>query len=72
MANQIPVSSTLRIDFETGLNEKGVIVFKRRAFSNIRIEATADQLFSTAVAIASVQNYPMGEVTRVDTYSLIG
>ncbi|KRF51232.1 DUF1659 domain-containing protein [Peribacillus butanolivorans] len=72
MANQIPVSSTLRIDFETGLNEKGSIVFKRRSFSNIKVEATADQLFSAATAIASVQNYPMGEVTRVDTNSLIG
>ncbi|KQU13125.1 DUF1659 domain-containing protein [Peribacillus sp. NPDC060186] len=72
MANQIPVSSTLRIDFETGLNEKGAIVFKRRSFSNIKVEATADQLFSAATAIASVQNYPMGEVTRVDTNSLIG
>ncbi|KON70676.1 hypothetical protein AKG34_19145 [Peribacillus butanolivorans] len=71
MANQIPVSSTLRIDFETGLNEKGSIVFKRRSFSNIKVEATADQLFSAATAIASVQNYPMGEVTRVDTNSLI-
>ena len=72
MANQIPVSSTLRIDFETGLNEKGALVFKRRTFSNIKVEARADQLFSTAVAITSVQNYPMGEVTRVDMYSLIG
>ncbi|MCO0597796.1 DUF1659 domain-containing protein [Peribacillus butanolivorans] len=72
MANQIPVSSTLRIDFETGLNEKGSIIFKRRSFSNIKVEATADQLFSAATAIASVQNYPMGEVTRVDTNSLIG
>ncbi|MFE0503162.1 DUF1659 domain-containing protein [Peribacillus butanolivorans] len=72
MANQIPVSSTLRIDFETGLNEKGSIVFKRRSFSNIKVEATADQLFSAATAIASVQNYPVGEVTRVDTNSLIG
>ncbi|RRN73921.1 DUF1659 domain-containing protein [Peribacillus simplex] len=72
MANQIPVSSTLRIDFETGLNENGTLVFKRRSFSNIKVEATAEQLFSTAVAIASVQNYPMGEVTRVDTSSLIG
>ncbi|PEJ34236.1 hypothetical protein CN689_08820 [Peribacillus butanolivorans] len=72
MANQIPVSSTLRIDFETGLNEKGSIVFKRRSFSNIKVEATADQLFSAATAIASVQSYPMDEVTRVDTNSLIG
>ncbi|MCK1992140.1 DUF1659 domain-containing protein [Peribacillus muralis] len=72
MADQIPVSSTLRVDFETGINEKGSIAFKRRTFTNIRIEANADQLFLTAAAIASVQNYPMGEVTRVDTYSLIG
>ncbi|AOH56375.1 hypothetical protein ABE28_018570 [Peribacillus muralis] len=72
MADQIPVSSTLRIDFETGLTEKGDIAFKRRSFTNIKTEATAEQLFSTAVAISSVQNYPMSEVTRVDTYSLIG
>lgn len=72
MANQIPVSSTLRVDFETGLNEKGNIIFKRKSFTNIKTEATADQLFSTAAAIASVQNYPLGEVTRVDTYSLMG
>ncbi|WP_285767214.1 DUF1659 domain-containing protein [Peribacillus sp. SI8-4] len=72
MAKQIPVSSTLRMDFETGLNEKGTIAFKRRSFTNIKTEATADQLFSAAAAIASVQNFPLGEVTRVDTFSLIG
>ncbi|MFJ7637780.1 MULTISPECIES: DUF1659 domain-containing protein [unclassified Peribacillus] len=72
MANQIKLSTTLRLDFETGLNEKGEIVFKRKSFSNIKTNALVDQLSATAKAIASVQNYPMGEVNRVDTNAIIG
>ncbi|MGE7602391.1 DUF1659 domain-containing protein [Peribacillus sp. NPDC097675] len=72
MANQIKLSTTLRLDFETGLNEKGEIIFKRKSFSNIKSDALADQLSATSKAIASVQNYPMGEVTRVDTNAIIG
>lgn len=72
MANQIMLSTTLRLDFETGLNEKGEIAFKRKSFSNIKAEALVDQLSVVAKAIASVQNYPLGEVTRVDTKAIIG
>ena len=71
MAEQLIKSSTLRLEFEAGYNEKGEIIFKRKNFSNIKPEATAEQLTSIASAVASVQTYPLANVNRVDTHTLL-
>ncbi|WP_110926708.1 DUF1659 domain-containing protein [Bacillus massiliglaciei] len=71
MASQVILTSALRLDFEAGVNEKGEAVYKRKSFANIKTNATPDQLFATAGAIAGLQGYPLSEVSRQDTHALI-
>jgi hypothetical protein len=44
MAQATLVDSNLRLVFETGVNEKGEPIFKGKMYSNLKHEATADQL----------------------------
>ncbi|MDQ0217329.1 DUF1659 domain-containing protein [Peribacillus cavernae] len=71
MANQSLYASTLRVTYETGLNEKGEPQLKRKAFSNVKTSATADQLLQTAQSMANLQQFIVVEIARQDTASII-
>ncbi|CAH0345821.1 DUF1659 domain-containing protein [Bacillus sp. CECT 9360] len=71
MATQSLYASTLRITFETGLNEKGEPMLKRKAFSNVKTSATADQLLQTAQSLANLQMHTLVEIARQDTANII-
>jgi hypothetical protein len=71
MANQSLYASTLRVTFETGLNEKGEPMLKRKAFSNVKPSSTADQLFQSGQALATLQKHTLVEIARQDTASII-
>ncbi|SFC01886.1 Protein of unknown function [Bacillus sp. OV322] len=70
MANGVLYSSTLKLSFDTGMNEKGEAVLKRKSYANIKTQSAADELFSAAKLIASLQVYPLQEVVREDAASL--
>lgn len=70
MANQMLYASTLRLTFETGLNEKGEPQLKRKAFSNVKSDATADQLLQAAQSMANLQKHTLVEIARQDTASI--
>jgi hypothetical protein len=70
MANEILKSVSLRINFEAGLDEAGDVIEKRKTFSNIKNDATPDQLLSTAQTLAGLQVYPLGEVVRTNNSTL--
>lgn len=60
-------SSTLRLVFFDGEDEEtGKPVYKGKNF-NIRQEATAEQLYETAEAFASLQQRPLHNVVRNDS-----
>ena len=67
MANEIVNSSLIRIGYDAGLNEKGDAVIKRKSYANVTPQATPEQIFQTATAIASLQDLAVTEVTRQDT-----
>ncbi|MBD3106951.1 DUF1659 domain-containing protein [Bacillus sp. AGMB 02131] len=64
MANKTVDSKQLRLVFQTGVNDKGEPLEKRKAFNNIEISATVDQLYATAQAIASLQTFPLLKVEQ--------
>ncbi|OIK14522.1 DUF1659 domain-containing protein [Bacillus sp. MUM 13] len=70
MANGVLYSSTLKLSFDTGMNEKGEAVLKRKSYANIKTQSTAAELFSAAKLIASLQVNPLQEVVREDAASL--
>ncbi|MDY0394036.1 DUF1659 domain-containing protein [Virgibacillus halophilus] len=67
MAASEVMRSTLRLVFYDGEDEEtGKPVYKGKNF-NIRLEATAEQLYETAEAFAGLQQRPLYNVVRNDS-----
>lgn len=59
--------SKLRLVFEIGYHtETGEPIYKGKMFNKVRAGATAEQLYSVATALASLQKHPLYEVERRD------
>jgi len=71
MAQGLLESTKLRMIFETGLNEKGEPILKTKTFSNVKKEATVDQLFQAAQALAVLCNDPLNKVERDDSSAIV-
>ncbi|PLR75202.1 hypothetical protein CU633_22350 [Bacillus sp. V3-13] len=71
MAQAMLMESRLRLVFETGVNEKGEPVFKTKTYSNVKKEATPDQLHQTALALAGLCADPLSSVERSDSVDII-
>ncbi|TMN22107.1 DUF1659 domain-containing protein [Lentibacillus cibarius] len=48
----------------------GETIFKSKSFNNVKPEATADQLFTIAAALAELQERPLYNVERTDDYEI--
>jgi hypothetical protein len=65
------VDSNLRLIFETGLNEKGEPIFKGKMYSNLKHEATAEQIYQAARALGTLCKDPLYTVERSDRYDIM-
>ncbi|PPA70794.1 DUF1659 domain-containing protein [Jeotgalibacillus proteolyticus] len=57
----------LRLVFVDGLKEDGSPNIKRKTLSRIRLGASADELFITSRAFASLSSYSLMDTERVET-----
>lgn len=64
------VSSRLVLMFITGFTDEGDPIYKMKSFQNINTEATNEQLYETAVALASLQQHQLHLVERNNKYEL--
>jgi len=71
MARSLLQSSKLRLVFESGMDDKGKPVLKAKTFSNVKKEATTDQLFQAATAIAALCTDPLNKVERADSSEVL-
>ncbi len=72
MAEAMIMDSRLRLLFETGLNDKGEPIYKTKTYSNIRKDATAEQLSQAAKALGELTEYPLAGVERTDNFEIVG
>ena len=72
MAQGLLESTKLRIVFDAGIDNEGNPILKTRSFNNVKKEATADQLFQAAQAIAVLCNDELNKVERNDSSEIIG
>jgi hypothetical protein len=62
----------LKIGFENGIDpDTNRIIVKRKTFNNVKPDATPDQLYAVAEALASLQQLPLFEVERSDHAEII-
>ncbi|MFJ5624426.1 DUF1659 domain-containing protein [Peribacillus loiseleuriae] len=67
MANEILEAVTIRLEFETGLDEKGMPIMKRKSFSNVKTDAASDDILAAVEAIAGLQMHPLSKVAQIGT-----
>ncbi|MFB1082790.1 DUF1659 domain-containing protein [Jeotgalibacillus sp. JSM ZJ347] len=67
MANVKTDDIRIRLLFDAGLTEAGKPFTKRKTYSRIRLSASAEQMYNTSVALASLSSYPLIEIGHVET-----
>lgn len=70
MAEALLKSSRLRVVFETGIDPGGKPIYKARNFANIRHDATAEELYGTALALETLSSNQVAGVERNDSFSI--
>lgn len=71
MAQALLEGTKLRLVYEAGMDEKGSPLYKAKSFSNVKKEATADQLNQAAQAIAALTNDTLNKVERNDSSEIL-
>lgn len=71
MAEAVLSQTRLRLLFETGMDDTGKPTFKTKTFNNIKKTANANELHSTATALAGLSNYILDSVERNDSYDIV-
>jgi hypothetical protein len=72
MAQAILAESTIRLVYEVGVDEKGEPIFKGKTYSNIKDQATADQLYQASQALAALCNDVLSRIERNDRSEILG
>lgn len=67
MAQGILKESQLRLVFEVGISEQGDPIFRGKNYSNLKKEATPDQVHQAALALSQLCAYPLTGVERNDS-----
>lgn len=60
----------LQVRVEDGTTSAGAAKIKSLSFSNIRLDASDQELMDAGKAIAGITNYPLSGIRRVDTGDL--
>lgn len=67
MAQSEMIQSRLQLFFNVGTNEEtGDVITKTKSFSNIKPEATTEDLMNVAGILSSLQQHPLAEIRRND------
>ncbi|NRD76922.1 DUF1659 domain-containing protein [Bacillus sp. BRMEA1] len=71
MARSLLQGTKLRLVFDGGMDEKGKPILKTKSFSNVKKEASTDQLFQAASAIATLCTETLNKVERTDSSEIL-
>ncbi|WP_096190817.1 DUF1659 domain-containing protein [Neobacillus soli] len=71
MAKGLLLGTKLRLVFEAGMDDEGNPLYKAKTFSNVKKEATVDQLFQAAKAITVLCNDTLNKVERNDSTEIL-
>lgn len=63
--------SSLRLKLDCGLNDlTGKTVVKSKTFSNVRPNSSVDDVYAVGVALGSLQEYDVMEISKIDNSTL--
>lgn len=64
-------TARLQLRVEVGVDELGRPILRSRSFNRLKSTATDDQVHTIAAALASLQEYPLNTVRRIDEAELV-
>ncbi|WP_257349185.1 DUF1659 domain-containing protein [Pseudalkalibacillus decolorationis] len=70
MATAVMNDTRLSVTFDAGIDLEGKPVFKRKSFNNVKSSATHDQLYNMIQALSPLQQYPVTQVERSNSFDL--
>ncbi|NLG87308.1 MAG: DUF1659 domain-containing protein [Firmicutes bacterium] len=65
-----PEVSRLQLALQTGVTEENKPIVKNRSFSNLKIDAVDEDVYTVAQSLVGLQQYPLLAVRRIDTNAL--
>lgn len=66
----VPVGTTLRLQFQTGVDVNGNPVFRNKSLSNVKTDALDQNIFDVAQTLAGLQESILADVLRIDSARL--
>ncbi|MDK2821761.1 MAG: hypothetical protein PWP31_1726 [Clostridia bacterium] len=65
-----PLSSSLRLEVQTGTDTDGKPIYRVRSFNHVKPSATDQDVFDVAQSLSSLQVHPLNAVSRVNENDL--
>lgn len=65
------VQSTVSLKFKTGVDAKGKDVLKSQKFSNVKVTASNDDIYTVGTSLGTLLMYPVTDVIRDDSNQII-
>ena len=69
--NKVPSASTLKMQFQTGVDGSGDPVYRRKSLNNVKSNAADQDVYDVAQAISGLQEYTLIAVLRDDNSELV-
>ena len=70
MATEIKNASPLKLQFNKGLGSNGKAQISSKTFSNLKENATADDVLEVANAISDLQKHDLYDIIKIDYTSI--
>lgn len=67
----MPVSSTLQIVVQTGVNANGNPVLRNRSYRNVKTGASEADVQAVGQSLAGLQNHPVNAIHRLNELDLV-
>jgi hypothetical protein len=61
----------IRLVYEAGMDDNGELILRAKTFSNVKKEATTDQLFLAALALSVLGTDTLKKVERNDSVEIL-
>lgn len=68
--NSVPLSTALRLQLQTGVNNEGDPVFRNKNINNVKTQVEQQTLMDVAQALGQLQEHPLVSVLRIDSARL--
>lgn len=67
----VHVTTALTIRYKDGIDSTGKDIVKGKKFSNVKVTATDENIYATAMAISDLMQYSIDSILRTDDNALV-